>query len=373
MYSRNDPRLRRTLNQVTSNLESANVAAQENLYSFSHNYINPCLSSIRTGFVSCTTSCFPTRDERARRFRGRPRGRAEASFDFYDDWDDDENEGLLGWDNDELDRLLSGTGAYHPERQPRRQRAMSYGARGVARRKTGGDHSPDPTIIPKTSIFGFLGQLPWKIGGKDLRYKPSVAGLVEHPSTDRTGLTESESLIEEDDESTAGGRRHRRQRSATVNSGATTDSLSSRGDLFPSEDEDDAVPLDDEFAMVLERRTTGSRGHDERSSGGRKSKRPSESRRTTRTPSSRTQRSKSDSIGVSETTVASPGKLESPAEEAPSMADLVEEEERLTRAEEEDVERKRQAAQDLARQRGLSKSEVANVRSLSQSIHSHLR
>ncbi|CAK7267529.1 hypothetical protein SEPCBS119000_002600 [Sporothrix epigloea] len=46
-----------------------------------------------------------------------------------------------------------------------------------------------------------------------------------------------------------------RARSGTTGSGGTTDSFRSRGDLFPSDEEDDedAVPLDDEFAAALNR------------------------------------------------------------------------------------------------------------------------
>ncbi|ERS95758.1 hypothetical protein HMPREF1624_07833 [Sporothrix schenckii ATCC 58251] len=44
-----------------------------------------------------------------------------------------------------------------------------------------------------------------------------------------------------------------RQRSGTTSSGDTSNSIRSRGDLFPSDEEDDedAVPLDDEFAVAL--------------------------------------------------------------------------------------------------------------------------
>ncbi|CAK7202371.1 hypothetical protein SEUCBS139899_005094 [Sporothrix eucalyptigena] len=44
-----------------------------------------------------------------------------------------------------------------------------------------------------------------------------------------------------------------RKRSGTTGSGETSDSFRSRGDLFPSDEEDDedAVPLDDEFAVAL--------------------------------------------------------------------------------------------------------------------------
>src|SRR5438034_6215062 len=136
-----------------------------------------------------------------------------CSFDFYDDWDDenDTSGGILGWGNDELDRLLAGSNVYGGavgESQPGRQRTMSYGARrgdriSGARRKSAvppHDGGPDPTIIPNTSAFGFLGRLPWKIGGKGLRYKPSAADLQEHPGAHRAAVEEHEPLVEDAEE-----------------------------------------------------------------------------------------------------------------------------------------------------------------------------
>jgi hypothetical protein len=129
MYRRNDPRFTRTLQNVVHNIESANESAQANLFTFAHDYINPCVSSIGNCFQSCFAPCFPSREDRLRRNRGRSRGRAELSFDFYDDWEDDENDGLLGWGNDELDRLLAGSRSYGGATQPSHQRTMSYGTR----------------------------------------------------------------------------------------------------------------------------------------------------------------------------------------------------------------------------------------------------
>ncbi|EON66710.1 hypothetical protein W97_05956 [Coniosporium apollinis CBS 100218] len=356
MYSRNDPRLRRTLNQLSQNLESANETAQVNLFTFSRRYVNPCFSSLGNCFHACTTPCFPTREERLRRQRGRSRGRAEQSFDFYDDWDEDENEGLLGWaneGNDELDRLLAGTGG---SAQPGRQRAMSYGARRGRRKSAGPPHDgeADPTVIPSQSYFGFLGRLPWKIGGKGLRYKPSAADLQEHPGTTQRTELENQPLTEEDEEEERFARTHKRVRSQTTGSGHTTDSLSSRGDIFPSEDElDDAIPLDDEFATVLERRTTGL-GSDENSSGKTRSgKRPSGSRPSTRTPSSRSAQS-------GQTPAPKITRGNSGIEEVPTLSELKQEEERAQREEEQDVERKRDAARRLALERGLSTTRQAD-------------
>lgn len=298
MYRRSDPRWNRTIQHLASNIESANESAQANLWTFAHDYISPCLSSVGNCLHQCTAPCFPSREDRLRRSRRRSRGRAELSFDFYDDWEYDETDGLLGWGNDELDRLLAGSSNYGGISQPSRQRTMSYSARrdrdglfAPGRRKSAvqpHDGRPDPTVIPSSSYFGFLGRLPFKLGGKVLRYKPSAADLTEHPGASRTTRQREEPLLEDSEEERTQANERKgvgRNRSHTTGSGHTTDSLSSRGDLFPSEDEADAVPIGDEFTMVLERRSTG----DEVSSGKTRSdtKRASHSRRSTRTASSR--------------------------------------------------------------------------------------
>lgn len=371
MYRRGDPRLRRTLNEISQTLESANESAQANIFSFSQHYVGPCLSGLNKCFEPCAGACFPARDQRTRRLRGRSNGRAELSFDFYDDWDDDENDGLLGWGNDEFDRLVSGGGGYGTSTQPARQRAMSYGARRDAkgRRKNVAaphDVGDDPTMIPSSSYFGFFGKLTGKMGGKSLKYKPSAADLQEHPGAAKKyagGV--GEPLLEDSEEEEGVGRRkrHGRARSGTAGSGNTTDSFSSRGDIFPSEDEDDAVPLDDEFAMVLERRTTNS-GHDETSSGKtpRSSKRPSTgSRRTTRTISSRSTRSSKRQSTQSRTTSKSPVRNAAIDQDVPAVVadlnELKQEEERLRLEQEQSIAIKREAAQRLAQKRGLSISE----------------
>ncbi|KAI9714522.1 MAG: hypothetical protein M1820_000483 [Bogoriella megaspora] len=372
MYRRSDPRLRRTLNHISQNLESANESAQANLYSVGQTYIAPCLSSIASCFTfsfEAACPCIPllNRDERLRqRHRRKPRGRAEASFDFYDDWEEEENEGLLGWGSDELDRLLAGTGSAHTQ-QPGRQRAMSYGSRregglyAAGRRKSAlqpHDGGPDPTIIPNTSVLGFLGRWPWKIGSKGLRYKPSAADLQEHPGQSRRAGLESEPLIEDSEESREPQGKKGRKRSGTVGSGHTTDSYSSRGDIFPSDDEDDAVPLDDEFAMVLERRPTNQSGHDESSSGKTRRSRPSNSRISTRTASS-----KSTSGKKKYRKLPSIKRTESEASAVASLAELKKEEETVRREEENDVQKKREAAERLAFARGLATPEEAGMKS----------
>lgn len=367
MYRRSDPRWNRTLQHLTSNIEHANESAQENLYGFTQRYVSPCLSSITQCVNACTAPCFPAHNDRRRHRTSR--GRAESSFDFYDDWEEDENDGLLGWGSENLDRFLGGASTYGTTNQPSRPRAMSYGQRNrdprynAARRKSTAQArdvaGQDPTLIPSSSYFGFLGRLPFKIGGKGLRYKPSAADLTEHPGASRRSLEEEQPLIEDSEEDALGrseNKGHRRQRSDTHTSGHTTDSLSSRGDIFPSEDElDDAVPIDDEFTLVLERRTTGQWNDTESSSNKRsssKSKRPSGTRVSTRSASSRSTRGsagKRSDEGVLQRS-ASETIEEVPV---PTLDELQREEERLRLEEELEVQRKRQEAQQLAVQRGL--------------------
>lgn len=362
MYRRSDPRFRRTLNELSHTLESANESAQANVYSFSQHYLSPCLSSLSACFNSCTAPCCTARDQR-RRSRARSRGRAELSFDFYDDWEEEEEDAaLLGWGNDEYDGLLGPSQDYGTTTtQPGRQRAMSYGARRANRRRSHPGDVDDPTVIPASSYWGFFGKLTGKIGGgKSLRYKPSAADLQEHPGSS-SAIPEGEPLLEEEEEEEFHPRRrHKRTRSNTQSSGNTTDSLSSRGDIFPSEDElDDAVPLDDEFAMVLERRTTNS-GLDDMSSG-KKGKRPSAgSRLSTRTMSSRSSR---NSKRLSRTTSSdSAAKALSPSDEpknVPSMAELKQEEIRLRKEEDAIIAHRREAAERLAGEIGLASSTVS--------------
>ncbi|KAL1302266.1 hypothetical protein AAFC00_002687 [Neodothiora populina] len=355
MYRRNDPRFRRTLNEISQTIESANETAQANVYTFSHRYLTPCFSSIGDCFGPCTASCCAPRDQR-RRSRARSRGRAELSFDFYDDWDDEEDTSLLGWGNDEYDSLLGSSRGYGATTtQPARQRGMSYGtSRRGNRRRSQPRESADPTVIPAASYWGLFGKLTGKLGaGKSLRYKPSAADLQEHPGAAHH-TPENAPLLEEDEEDEVrqafNSRGHKRVRSGTQGSGNTTDSLSSRGDIFPSEDElDDAIPLDDEFAMVLERRTTNS-GMDEASSG-RKGKRPSAgSRMSTRTLSSRSSRNSKRLSRCNST--------ESPAKDVStepkiiaSMAELKQEEDEAQEEEEAEIVKRRVAAHRLAAER----------------------
>jgi hypothetical protein len=214
--------------------------------------------------------------------------------------------------------------------------------------------------------LGFLGRLPFKLGGT-LRYKPSAADLQDHPGASRADFMgeEGQPLISEDEseedgeEDGEGGKGHRRQRSSTTSSGATSDSFRSRGDLFPSDGEDDAIPLPDEFAVVLERRGTNSNA-DDKSSGKTKSskgKHPAGLRSLSRTLSRTAQSSQSmlTLAGVRTNSEASNSPVgQSPGiKNVPSLADLEHEEERIRLEEDGEVERKRRAAVNLAVERGL--------------------
>lgn len=383
MYRTGDPRFRRRLDEIGQTLEAATETAQSNLYIFGQTYIRPCLESVGSAIHSCVDASCPqlnlsARDrERARRQQGRRRGRAELAFDFYaEDWDDEDEPDPFGgsWGgNEEFDRLLSSNQGYGTlgsttAKQPARQRGMSY---PKGRRKSALDNEVDPTLIPGSS--GFIARL---FGGKtkNLRYKPSAADLQEHPGARRLGrdLTEGEALLA--DEGVEGGKRkHRRTRSSTVTSGHTTDSRSSRGDIFPSDEElDDAIPLDDEFAMVLERRTTQSGPETEsssqrtRGSGERpkRGKRPSAgSRRSTQSSRSRKRRSRTNSSAAQtpiderpdhdfeRTEDASDEEDEQP--EPPTISEIKAEDTALAAQEEADVSRRREEAQKLAAERGL--------------------
>ncbi|KAL8711131.1 MAG: hypothetical protein Q9225_007176 [Loekoesia sp. 1 TL-2023] len=350
---RNDPRIRQTLNQISQTVDSAQYTTRASLFTFHQTYLSPCLSHFSTCLEASCAPCYtcianaassthPSDAAARRRRTGRRRGREELFFDFYDDWEAQEEE---GWGNDELDRLLAGndsTVGGSGDGQPGRRRGMSYG--GIASRRKLAEDDMDANIVPKSSMFGFLERLPWKIGGRGRRYKPSAADLQdvgEGSRKPRIPGGEDEPLISESESGEEGrkGLGHGRKRSGTVGSRETNTSLSSRGDLFPSEDEDDAVPLDDEFAMVLARRTT----QGTMSEG--------ESRGKSRAASARTKSSRSTRSSRKKERRASDERGE--VVEVPSMTDLKEEEERLKVEEEDGIRREREAARRLAAERGL--------------------
>jgi hypothetical protein len=367
MYRTNDPRFRRRLNDISATLESANESAQSSLYIFAQHYVRPCFGSIGNCLTSCVEAGCPHLQQRDRLRRGR-RGRAEVSFDFYDDWDEDENEGLLGWGDDDGDAPGYGTVDVQ-QQQPGRQRGMSY-PRDRRRKSHEGVSGAD--VLGGPSFFGRLFG-----GSRAVRYKPSSADLQDHPGAKRVGKDrgEAEALLEESEGSVgrAAPRRHGRKRSGTAGSRETLDSLSSRGDIFPSDDEDDAIPLDDEFAMVLERRNTTSGPETETSSGNtgsiapkKRGKRPStgsrvSSRRTvsTRSMSGRESRSRNASAvhtPVDESVLNSIEDISAKEIEVPTMIELSQEERDLAAEEESEVERKREEARRVASERGLAEA-----------------
>jgi hypothetical protein len=346
-----DPRIRQRINQISHNLETANETAQERLYTFSHNYISPCFSSIGNCVTACTAPCLPSREDHLRRRR---RGQAEANFDFYDDWDnEEEDDSLLGWGTGELDRLLAGSGlARGAADQPRRPRRMSYGTRNTRRRSTVliPDNRADPTLIPSSSLLGFLERFPWRFGARGVKYRPSAADLQEHPGS-RHYTHEDEPLMEamDDDAGQLSPTLNQRNRSATQSSRGTENSLSSRGDLFPSDEEEDAVPLDDEFALAFGRRGTGLESDDQ--SGTKTETVKSASASSLGDDSlKKTKRKKkrSPKRSPSYNEVAFPQNVDTP-----SLVDLKTEEQRAALEEEAAIERKRLAAHELALNRGL--------------------
>ncbi|WPH03818.1 Hypothetical protein R9X50_00670100 [Acrodontium crateriforme] len=372
MYRSSDPRFRRRLNELGQTLESANESAQSGLYIFGHSYVKPCFDSVIAAATTCVDASCPSlnlaQSEQARRQRGRARGRAELNFDFYDDWDDEE-EGLLGWGDDEFDRLVGGEGQAGygtvgtgdvTTVQPARQRGMSYPKGGRGRGGSALDGGQE-----QGGISALLARLFGGRGGAE--YKPSAANLQEHPGARHRDRTEGEALLDDSEFSDGRRTKQKRIRSNTVGSGHTTDSLSSRGDIFPSDGEDDAVPLDDEFAMVLERRNTNTLSGPEtdnssgktRSDSRKRGKRPSGSRTTTRrTTSSRSARSSlghASNASRRSSTVAFLEETEAEAEnkDVPTLDELKREEQALEHKEETEIERKRAEAQRIASERGL--------------------
>ena len=365
-----DPRLRQRWNQISHTTETVTENAAAGIWSFGHTYVTPCFGSIASALEGCTSVCLGDHEERARRRRERERarGNAEYSFDFYDDWNDDLADGtddhggvFRGWRHEDWDGLLAGKGkskgkkggAGEVHEQPRtRKRGMSYGTRGARRKSSDAD---DPTIIPSTQPIGFLGRLPFRIGGT-LRYKPSAANLQEHPGRHdfdgehqpllRTGDDDADDYYPVDSPS------QNRKRSGTAGSGDTSDSYRSRGDLFPSDEEmeEDAVPLDDEFAVALEDRASNKT----RSSKGKRIESYGIQRSASRTTlDSAYSRTSLHTGAMAKSLTQTAGAL--PVQ---SLETLQNEEERIRQEEDEEVERKRQAAAQLALERGLHRDNV---------------
>lgn len=369
-----DPRLRQRWNQISHNAETVTENAAAGIWTFQHRYVEPCLASLAEAVEPCIAPCLGDRDERAARLRrgahhstATHRAAAEYTFDFYDDWDDDDEalaatRGSVDWE-----RLLTGEEAENhqqqQQQQPRRKRGMSYGTRRGGEADVD-DDDPSTTIIPSTAPLGFLGRLPWKVGGT-LRYKPSAAFLKDHPGGGAR-LDENRPLLDREDENEdvdlhphVTRHTHSRKRSGTAGSGVSSDSYRSRGDLFPSDGEEyeDAMEIDDEFAVAL------ARVDDRASSNTRSSKGKRPARRGSRAVSATTLSSSTSksSLRAAGSGGQPRGQQQSNLEDSmhstivtPSMEDLQLEEDAVARQEDEEVARKRQVAAQLARQRGLS-------------------
>lgn len=354
----NDPRIRQTINQLSHNLEAANESAQERLYSLSRNYLQPCFGGINACFGSCTAPCFPNALRRRRRRRSAV-GRSEFNFGFYDDWDYDDdaqaNE-FYGWENDELDRLLpesrggggSGADRITNEQPPALQRRMSYGSRGTQK---SGDLDLADERQNGITFFGLFKQFPWKVfGGRTLKYRPSAADLQEHPGHHRLPSNEDSDdaarpfLDDFDDDDRAGDgpwqheelgyqaytprstdETQQRPRSSTASSQDTNNTRSSRGDLMPTDEDDDAVPLNDSLAMDLATPKSGYSLSDP-------------------------DRSSRNSVQSSFATFPD-SPIRSPLISPPG---LKKQEKKVAQEEESTIERKRRAASKLARERGMS-------------------
>lgn len=208
------------------------------------------------------------------------------------------------------------------------------------------DNRQDPTVIPSSSFLGFLERFRWRFGSRGLKYRPSAADLQENPGGIRHYIHEEEPLMEATDEAEGVyDAKNGRDRSATQSSRETNNSLSSRGDLIPSDEEEDAVPLDDEFALALGRRG-GSDADDQRHSDLAR-------RSTSGTLSSKTTTSSMKSgIKVKKTRQKSPQVYDA---DMPSMSDLKKEEDHAAFEEELKVAKRRKAAQNLALRRGLER------------------
>ena len=262
---RTDPRIRQSLNRISTSLENASDNARTGCFTFAKSYLDPCLASL--------SNCLP--QPRPHHAHHRRSGRSEYPFGFYDydDYSDEETSrrggGFLAWGNDELDRLLAGSGAGDGGGGGGSGSGSGYrGAGGgmyygssastsavgalSGKRKNNLPNESDPTVIPTTSMFGFLARFA-SFRGRGLRYKPSAANLQEHPQRN-AGLAavEEESGRGRSISPAARGVRGEiaggRKRSATNSSGeSASESLRSRGDLWPSEDDDDAIPIGDDF------------------------------------------------------------------------------------------------------------------------------
>ena len=134
-----------------------------------------------------------------------------------------------------------------------------------------------------------------------------------------------------------------------------------------SDEDEDAQPLDDEFAVMLSRRNTTQGPSEDRSSGRTRTpsgKRSGGSHNSTRTGSSKSIQSpsgKSSQRSVSSKSLAPfPPLAMEEQPEPPSISDLRREEEQIAQEEELEVRHKREVAQRLALEKGLSSHDTKN-------------
>ncbi len=349
--------------------------AAAGIWNLQQRYISPCLASIGQSLDSCTGLCIGDREERARRQRERERrarrGQAEYSFDFYDDWDDDD------------DALANSFGGPRPARQlgrrpdrglgqaPRRHGLVEEPPRGRRRRRRRRRRRGRPAEAEARDEL------------RDARPAPDIqraGGPHHHPQHGPAGLPRPAAVqdrrhaeVQAQRGKPAGppgrasvfGRRARapagpRQATRTVATAATTASATATstlhalgreaerpgrathrartgpgGDLFPSDGEgdEDAIPIDDEFAMALGRVDDRSSGKTRSSKGKRRADSKPMSRSLSRTSvasqlsgSSLKKRTSNLSLPTLEDTEA-----------VPSLADLQQEEERVQREEDGEV------------------------------------
>jgi hypothetical protein len=129
--------------------------------------------------------------------------------------------------------------------------------------------------------------------------------------------------------------------------------LSSRGDLIPSDEEEDAVPLDEEFALAwASRRGTGLDSDDQLSDKIAGMKRSMSGTFSFGTSASRESKKKKSRLRESR----SPKTRNTRDYASASLVDLKKEEEQAELEEESGVARKRAAARRLAASRGLEQS-----------------
>ena len=267
----------------------------------------------------------------------------------------------------------------------RRKRHTGAGS-GSGLQHVDGRGASDPTVIPSTSVFGFLGRFPWW-GRVERRYRPSAADLQEHPGMPRDfphysghddhGNEESQGLLPAEPSDRNNSRAYTqypssspnnrgRKRSNTSSSGTSGESFRSRGDLFPSDGEDDAVPLGDEFSIVLRSGGSGASDIDGETSmrglrrgsvlSGMSSAPPSSRRRSMMGGDTGYQGDHSGGEGEDN----GDGQRTPRGRQGPGISGELDEEAlrtqeaALAEAEEREVERKRAQARRLAWERGLA-------------------